>query len=93
MARRRITIQVQLVMNTLATEPAGLTGYQIGTRTGLNRPTVYRMLDRLVQDGWVTAQPVEGTTSKVMNLTDLGRSKAEEVRNRPAHARQFVPRG
>ncbi len=90
MARRRMTIQVQIVLRALAgAEPTGLTGYEIGTRTGLNRPTVYRMIERLVTDEWATSMPVEGTFSNIIKLTELGRSKYAEVQARPANARQY----
>jgi PadR family transcriptional regulator, regulatory protein PadR len=37
-------------------------GYEIAQALSLHRPTVYKILDRLANDGWLTHRDEEGST-------------------------------
>lgn len=98
MQRRRITIHLQKVLGVLAGIPDGATGYQIAVRAGLDKATVYRMIARLVEDGWAesNAQPGPSAASpdrNIITMTPLGHDKASEINRRAPYASQHVTRG
>ena len=54
-------------------------GYAISEATGLHRPTVYKMLERMAEMGWLTQRwdtPTAGATRRLYRLTDPARKAA-----------------
>jgi DNA-binding MarR family transcriptional regulator len=96
MPRRRITIHLEQVLRSIAEHPSS-TGYALAKLAGVNRHTVYRMLGRLVTDGWVESVPAADEPGRpdrnLITLTPLGRDKATEISGRAPYASQHVTRG
>jgi PadR family transcriptional regulator len=96
MTAPRMTLQTQLVLRALLAEPAAERyGLQICAETGLPSGTIYPIVARLEQAGWVTSRwedPGEHTAEgrprrRYYRLTDGG---AEHARS--ALARVWRPR-
>lgn len=86
------------VLEALRDHPDGITGYQIRRITKVNGPTVYNVLKRLDEDGWVASRrepsPFPGSPDrKITFLTDLGKEKIHEVLQRRSLGGGLVGRG
>lgn len=98
MTIRRITPKLVRVLDLLGNNPQGISGYEIRKTLNIQGPTVYVMLGRLVEDGWVSTQPQPSPHNgspprKIIKLTELGQSKAAEINERADYASRHVVRG
>lgn len=95
---RRITPKLIQVLDLLTDHPDGISGYDICRTLKLKGPTIYKMLERLVTDGWAssTARPSRFPGSppvKLITLTETGTVKANEISGRPDRTNRNVARG
>ncbi|MFI1472068.1 PadR family transcriptional regulator [Streptomyces wuyuanensis] len=84
-----LTRSTRKVLTAIAAHDGPVSGYRILVATGLSVATVYPVLDRLMEHGWVTgdeeAHPAPGRPlRRVYQLTDAGRA-AVRVNVKEAH--------
>jgi DNA-binding PadR family transcriptional regulator len=84
--RRMVTQQLLDVLEALyANSTREIHGYKVKQITGLNGPTVYKILERLVADGWATgrweqkAERPNLPRRRYFLLTAVGRLAADEL--------------
>jgi PadR family transcriptional regulator PadR len=100
MTSPRMTLQTQLVLRALLAEPAAQRyGLQLCEETGLPNGTVYPIVARLEQAGWVVSSwedPVKHVTRgtpprRYYRLTDEGAEQAREALARARPKKQPRP--
>ncbi len=87
MAPIRMTLQTQLVLRAMLDSPSGqFYGFELSKATGLKAGTLYPMLSRLEEAGWITGTwedvdpaEVRRPARRYYRLTDHGRVQAQKT--------------
>ena len=81
-----------MILESLSNSPEGLHGYALMKASGLASGTLYPILARLAERGWLektweTGEDVAGPPRRIYTLTSLGRAQFESL----TEARNFQP--
>lgn len=83
MAIQRITHQTLKIIDFLLKATETTWGLEISKATGVKSATVYMLLARLEEDGWVTSKwddsPKRGANRRIYKLTSAGKKQCEKL--------------